>query len=186
MGLSSLDVAAVYRPTAGVLIMVAPSLQRRALLRGRTVVEQPLRPPWSGEEGTFLDACTSCGDCLPACPEGVLVEGAGGHPRFDPTRGECTFCGACVEVCAPQALAFRRADPPWRLKATITSACLTYRGVVCLSCRDACGEAAIRFRPAVGGSRPELDVERCTGCAACVNVCPTAAILVEAPAEGRS
>ncbi len=160
----------------------APSLQRRAFLRGRQALETPLRPPWAGDEGAFLDVCTSCLACVAACPAGVLVEGEGRHPVFDPRRGECTFCAACVEACAPHALDFGRAEQPWQLKAEIGTACLAQRGVVCLSCRDVCGEAAIRFRPAPGGARPDLDRERCTGCGACVGVCPTAAIVV-APAQ---
>ena len=166
--------------------MASPSLPRRAFLRGRSVVETPLRPPWAGEEGAFLDACTSRGACIAACPTGVLLEGEGGHPAFAPSRGECTFCGACVDACAPQALDFGRADPPWPLKARVAGSCLTHRGVVCLSCRDACGEAAIRFRPALGVARPELDPERCTGCGACVGVCPTSAIVIAAPREATA
>lgn len=166
--------------------MLAPSLQRRAFLRGRSAAEAPLRPPWAGDEGDFLDACTTCSACVAACPAGVLVEGEGRHPVFDPSRGECTFCAACVEACEPHALDFGHADPPWRLKARVAGACLTHRGVVCLSCRDVCSEAAIRFRPAAGVSRPELDSERCTGCGACVSVCPASAIVVAAPSEARA
>lgn len=163
--------------------MPAPSPSRRAFLRGRVVIETPLRPPWAGDEGEFLQACTSCGACVSACPEKVLAEGPGGHPVFDPTLGECIFCSKCVEACEPHALDFSRADPPWRLKAKIAASCLTERGVVCLSCRDACGEGAIRFRPAMGVARPELALEHCTGCAACVSVCPVSAIVVAPPPE---
>jgi ferredoxin-type protein NapF len=145
-----------------------------------------LRPPWAGEEGAFLDACTSCGDCMTACPGGVLIEGEGGHPVFAPARGECTFCKACVDACEPRALDFGHADPPWGLKAQVAATCLTHRGVVCLSCRDACGEAAIRLRPSLGVARPELDSERCTGGGACVGVCPASALVISAPSEGRA
>ena len=158
--------------------MHAPIPSRRAFLQGRAVVEAPLRPPWAGDEGAFLDACTSCGACVSACSEKVLAKGAGGHPVFDPSRGECTFCAACVEACEPRALDFSRADQPWRLKAKIGASCLPERGVVCLSCRDACGDAAIRFRPTLGVARPELVLEHCTGCGACVSVCPVEAIVV--------
>jgi ferredoxin-type protein NapF len=62
-------------------------------------------------------------------------------------------------------------------KAVIGSACVAYNNVVCRSCGDACGDAAIRFSPRVMGSAlPEVIAERCTGCGECVSVCPTSAI----------
>jgi len=135
-----------------------------------------MRPPWALGEPDFLDACTRCGDCIAACPEHVLVRDAGRFPAFDPTLGECVFCEACVEVCAPRALDKAEVQPAWSLKARIASACLAMNGVICLACRDACGEAAIRFQPARGGAAPRLDDACCTGCGACVGICPVSAI----------
>ena len=164
--------------------MGAPSLSRRAFLRGAPpAAPPPLRPPWALDEPAFLSACTTCGDCVAACPEAVLVAAADGRPVFDPGQGECTFCEACVTACEPHALDLSRVAPAWRLKAAIASTCLALNGVTCLSCRDACGETAIRFRPALGGARPELDPERCTGCGACVSPCPVSAIALAAPLD---
>lgn len=158
---------------------------RRNFLRGGVQVERPLRPPWAIDEGDFVDTCTGCGDCVAACPEHVIVRGEGGYPVFAPALGECLFCEACVDACEPQALD-RGRDPAWRLKAAIAGTCLAMNGVTCFSCRDACGEAAIRFRPALRGSVPELDLARCSGCGACVSPCPVSAISLAAmePADG--
>lgn len=156
------------------------SADRRAFLRGRPAAPPPLRPPWAISEARFVDLCTGCDDCVTACPEHVLGRGEGGYPLFDPQQGECLFCRKCVDACDTGALDGGLAGP-WTIKADIAPACLAQNGVTCFSCRDACGEAAIRFRPAVGGALPELDLARCTGCGACVGVCPVAAISLAAP-----
>lgn len=158
---------------------------RRAFLRGRSRVELPLRPPWALEEPAFLVACNGCGDCVTACPEHVLARGEGGYPIFDPSLGECLFCEACVTACEPGALDAAKHDPPWRLKAMVAPSCLAKNGVTCFSCRDACGEMAILFRPARGGAVPEIDTARCTGCGACVNPCPVSAISLSAVEAGH-
>lgn len=148
---------------------------RRALLRGRLRAAPALRPPWALDESRFADACTGCGDCVRACPQDVLMLGEGGLPAFDPARGECTFCGDCAAACGEQAF-----DPvdaaPWSLHARVGDACLAQRGIVCSSCRDACGESAIRFPPTRAVPLPRVEADRCTGCGACVSGCPTGAI----------
>jgi len=47
-----------------------------------------------------LDKCTGCGDCVPACPFGLLeiID-----DKVQLQEG-CTLCGACQEVCAHEAL----------------------------------------------------------------------------------
>ncbi|MGL3821181.1 ferredoxin-type protein NapF [Sphingopyxis sp. R3-92] len=156
------------------------SSDRRAFLRGKAEVDPIFRPPWAIAEAEFLDACTGCDSCVTACPEHVLIAGEGGYPHFDPSRGECVFCRQCVDACETGALDGAR-DRPWAIKGEIAATCLARNGVTCFSCRDACGEAAIRFRPALGGAHPDLHQARCTGCGACVGVCPVSAITLSVP-----
>jgi ferredoxin-type protein NapF len=153
---------------------------RRDFLRGRRGrAETVLRPPWAIPAGAFEDCCTRCDECLRRCPTGILVQGDGGFPTVDFSRGECTFCGDCVAACAPHALLPVAGEPAWSLRAQISEACLARQGVECRVCGEACGEGAIRFRPRIGGvALPELDETACTGCGACLAPCPSQAITV--------
>lgn len=159
-------------------VAAAPDLKRRALLLGGRSAARPLRPPWAPDEADFLDACTACGACIERCPERVLVRGAGGLPVFDPRLGECTFCGECAQACTPRVLDRARVAA-WRLVASPGDACLPRHGVVCSSCRDACPEQALRFPLQARVPLPAVDAGRCTGCGACVAVCPTGAMTLQ-------
>jgi ferredoxin-type protein NapF len=154
------------------------ALSRRQFLRGNFAGRSDaIRPPWALAEEAFIARCTRCAACIKVCPSGVIVKGRGDYPRIDFARGECTFCGECVAACRDGALQRSEDRPPWTVKAVIGARCLARQDVVCRTCGDACGLQAIRFRPRLGGaSWPELDTQACTGCGACVSVCPATAI----------
>lgn len=165
--------------------MSGPGIEksRRAFLFGaKPARDITQRPPWSLAEQAFAAACTGCGACIDACPEGILVSGPDKLPSVDFNKGQqvCTFCGACADVCPEPAFndaAARVTQPPWSWRALIDDACLTRQGVMCQSCKDACGDGAIHF--AYGASRvaaPQIDLSRCTGCGACAAPCPAGAI----------
>ena len=160
-----------------------PSLSRRALwsakASGPEAIARPL--PWT-DAATLAAACTRCGACVSACPEHIIVRAENGMPGIDFHRGECTFCGAGAAACPAPVFARERATP-WTLTARIGTACLAARGIVCQSCRDSCAASAIRFVPRRGGAfLPAVVAASCTGCGACVGVCPSDAITMsEAP-----
>lgn len=162
---------------------VTTPLSRRALFFGRAATGNPvLRPPWALQATAFDARCTRCDACVAACPEQVLARGPDGLPRFDPNAGECTFCGDCAAACETGALD-ATLSPPWELRARVGDGCLPAHGVVCASCREICPESAIRVPPG-GRGAAVVDAERCSGCGACVGICPTAAItLAHAPLE---
>lgn len=69
------------------------------------------------------------------------------------------------------------AGAPGSRIVAISDACLARAGVVCQTCGDACPERAIRFPLRRGGPPlPIVGHDRCTGCGACVPVCPVGAI----------
>ena len=138
--------------------------------------EAALRPPWALAEAAFVETCDACDRCRPACPEGIIVSGPGGLPEVDFSRGGCSFCKACVEACPTGALA-ETGQAPWDLIAEIPTTCFSWQGVVCRLCEEACAARAIRFHEALGGyALPVIDEAACTGCGACVAVCPPGAI----------
>lgn len=149
---------------------------RRALLRGQLHAPPATkRPPWAKVD-LFTELCSRCGDCIAACPEGLLTCGDGGFPEPDFSSAECTFCGACVQAC-PKPIFNDLNASPWTHKPLVAAACLSGKNVFCASCRDACPENAIRLTPRIGStSLPEVSDPLCTGCGACVAACPTNAI----------
>lgn len=161
----------------------ARKLSRRSFLTARVAPIGGIPPP--GVSRSSLDACTGCGSCVEACPTGIisLVRSV---PTLDFTVGECTFCAECRKAC-PEPV-FISADPPRRFPhaVAISEACFAKSGIACQSCRDACPEQAIRFRPRIGGPFiPELDEDACSGCGACIGVCPASAIAVSERERGE-
>lgn len=157
------------------------SASRRGFLFGRFRADRgALRPPWAIEVGAFEDRCTRCGECIRACPSAIVIAGDGGFPKVDFARGECSFCGDCVSACQPKALRRDKGARAWSLEIAIGDACVARDGVECRVCGEACNEAAVRFRPRVGGAPlPVTDPQRCTGCGACVAPCPADAIEIK-------
>lgn len=138
-----------------------------------------VRPPWVPLESDFTDICTTCGDCIAACPQKILARGRAGYPVVEFARGACNFCGACAEIC-PEKLYAARDTTPWTIKARVGAECLSARGVTCRVCAEWCDARAIRFRLEVGGrAYPEISDNACTGCGGCVAVCPANAIAME-------
>lgn len=153
--------------------MNASSLTRRALLTGRR--QNQVSPP--GFLGEKPELCRDCAICAEHCPTSIIVTSEYG-PRVDFARGECTFCGECRTHC-PSGDALFAPVARFPHIIDIGEACLPRGGVDCQACRDACPTSAIRFRPRLGGPfLPELDASACTGCGACVVVCPVNAVSI--------
>lgn len=158
--------------------MTTATYTRRAFLGALSRRHEPrVLPP--GFIVGLLDACTGCGACVEACPTGIIAL-PDRVPSLDFAAGECTFCGDCAKAC-PEPL-FEDARPTrFAHVARISDTCFARHGIACGSCRDVCQEQAIRLRPQRGGLFiPDIDEAACTGCGACIGVCPAAAIGVAA------
>ena len=161
---------------------MSTAISRMQFLRGDIAGRAtPSRPPWALLETLFTARCTRCGDCLSACPTGILHKGRGGFPQVDFSRGECLFCADCTDACTPAALQKLPGRAPWALKASLdTETCIAFQGVECRACADPCEPRAIRMRPRIGGvALPEIELSACTGCGACYAPCPVQALRIQ-------
>ncbi|MEZ8101039.1 ferredoxin-type protein NapF [Vibrio bivalvicida] len=153
-------------------------LAKRRLFSKRLVDDNTIRLPWLVNSAEFTDLCTRCGKCSEVCETNIIIKGDGGFPQIDFSRGECTFCYQCADVC-PEPLFADKQSLPWNAKASINEACLAKQNVECRSCGDMCDTMAIKFRLEIGKvAQPKIELDECTGCGACVAVCPTSSINV--------
>lgn len=144
----------------------------------------PFRPPWALPENAFTTHCTRCEACRDGCPTKLITKGQGGFPEVDFSRAECTFCGECAKACRDHALVAMESQAPWHFKAAIATTCFALRQVVCRSCGECCEAGAIRFKLQSGGvAEPQVNIDACTGCGACVRVCPANAVSMVTPVE---
>lgn len=169
--------------------MSVENLSRRHLLRGKFLTaihrksEQKqgvngILPPWAVDDMQFVKQCTRCSDCLFVCETKILTKGDGGFPVVEFDKGECSFCAKCVEVCK-QPIFRPRSEKPWQHKIEISSACLTKHRIECRSCQDSCPMGAICFRLQIGSAaQPEVNLDACNGCGACLKSCPKRAIKI--------
>ncbi|MCG9595653.1 ferredoxin-type protein NapF [Vibrio sp. Isolate25] len=153
-------------------------LSKRRFFSRKKLENNELHLPWLSQPGFFTDQCTRCGKCSDACETQIIVKGDGGFPQVDFSVDECTFCYQCAEVC-PEPLFSSKNEQPWNVKATINESCLAKQNVDCRSCSDMCEPMAITFKLEVGKvAQPNINLDECNGCGACVSVCPTSSINV--------
>lgn len=150
---------------------------------------RPIRPPGAADEGQFPWLCIRCGNCVRACPVGIL------HPdqnpgtvlgllapvvRFDKTY--CTEdCRRCTQACpsgalAPLALAQKQTWPMGLARVDMAWCLLAPENGEreCAICRNVCPYQAIQldFNYDTYVTSPRVDPQKCPGCGACEAACP--------------
>lgn len=174
-----------------------PEIARELMAEGRYC-----RPPGALREFPDFDqACTRCGDCVPACPHGAIqIYHNSWGPLLEPNLAACHLCPdyPCVKACPEGALNSHRLEEylPYFGRAWIEHEhCRRDRGDDCQLCAENCPvegalpepdkkstkDSPYDTAPAIWDIHPEY----CVGCGVCVETCPTfpKAIRVQVIAE---
>ncbi len=167
-----MNLSAIFANKIFEYLLAGESSAQRRQNAGRTT---PLPPPWASAAEAFRRLCDGCGACAQACGSGIISMDEDGFPAVDFKQGSCTFCGDCARSCQTGALQFDSRQKPWTVTAQIGSGCLLSSRVLCRTCGDCCEHGAIRF-PLSEGSLPAVSADLCSGCGACVSVCPVEAV----------
>lgn len=154
-------------------------LAKRSLLSGRLTHKSQLvamRPPWSAQEQEFVNECTQCNQCIEACPTKVIEKGEDGYPKLNFEQDECDFCEACITACPTKAI--DNTNPKTnQFYPVLTDSCLAQQNIYCRSCGENCEPQAIKFKYSKGAiAQPQIDLNACIQCGACVSPCPTQAV----------
>ncbi len=151
--------------------------------------------------------CSGCSICISLCPRGAieagpLLEIATGMdaPPVIVDHTKCSFCGMCASFCPVKAFRMTLNDknildlaefPHLESSVKFNDKCLP-----CLICRKSCPSEAISVEftfqkketiaPFMTGKNGEIhvDMEKCTLCGACAELCP-AFVLVEKKAAAN-
>lgn len=176
-----------------------------AVITGKKIPDRqtPIVPAGAGSLSNMARHCTGCQLCVSVCPNGVLRPSKGlttlMQPEMSFERGYCRpECVKCSEVCPAGAIEKITAEQKSSIQVGhavwIKDNCLPVtEGVSCGNCARHCPAGAIamvRFDPNDKDSLriPSLNSERCIGCGACENLCPSrpfSAIYVEGHQQHR-
>jgi len=161
-----------------------------------------IRPP--GAAGKNFNAlCSRCGNCMKACPYGLIVPDfgvTGLDGLFTPvlkfrsqneSQEQFCFqeCTACTQVCPSGAIRFlSKADKQQTaigLARVDKKTCIAWeKGENCVVCQEFCPYQAIIEVDHNNVNCPIVDEAKCRGCGACESQCPALPIAIVV--EGRN
>ena len=144
-----------------------------------------LVPFGAGSVKNFYDHCTACQLCVSACKNGVLRPSSDLEHFMQPVMGyengycrpECT---ACSQVCPAGAIKPVSVEQKQTIRIGVAKVnldlCLPAQGKdSCGNCSYHCPSGAIRMvrQPGSRNQIPSVVEDRCIGCGACENLCPS-------------
>ncbi len=164
----------------------------------------PLVPAGASGLKNFAQHCTACQLCVSACPNQVLRPSSNWktlmQPEMSYERGYCRpECVKCSEVCPAGAIRLVTKEDKSSIQIGharwIKDNCIVLTDEVeCGNCARHCPVASIQMVPMDAADEksrkiPVVNEERCIGCGACENLCPSrpfSAILVEGHERHRT
>lgn len=191
--------------TATIAATAALRAQEKTVDGGLAVIEDKKRPdrktkivpPGARSIKNLESHCTACQLCVAACPNGVLRPstdlGSLMQPESSYERGYCRpECVRCSEVCPAGAIrpitVADKSSVQIGHAVWVSDNCIPLiDGVECGNCARHCPVGAITMVPSDTDDEnslkiPVVNTERCIGCGACENLCPSrpfSAIYVE-------
>ncbi len=137
------------------------------------------RPPGALPDAAFLAACTRCGACVTACPEGTLISVEGGAPEARVETHPCVMCAGvpCAAACETGALVVgpREQVIAFGTARVLTRLCLNHGRPAdadeapCERCTDWCPLPGTLVLD--DDVIPRVDAATCTGCGLCAAHC---------------
>ena len=160
-----------------------------------------LRPPGAVDDTRFKGLCARCGNCVKACPTGIIHQdlrpsdpagllspilhfekGVDVEKTEDYDKYCREDCRACTRACPTGAIAplslKDKLCRPIGLAEVDVDGCLLTSGVMCNSCVfEVCPQGAITTKD-INMFEMEIviDPKKCNGCGACVLICPVKVI----------
>jgi ferredoxin len=169
--------------------------QRRRMGRG-SGAGLPIRPPGAVQQA-FNALCARCGNCMTACPYGLILPDLGttgpdglftpvlAFRNLNPQQEQFCFqeCTACTQACPTGALrpltVARKQQTAIGLAHICRNKCIAWKkGEYCVVCQEFCPYQAIREVERNGVMCPIVDADKCRGCGACESQCPALPIAV--------
>lgn len=161
-----------------------------------------IRPPGATATG-FNARCARCGNCMTACPYGLILPdlgSAGIDGLFTPVlafrsrnnqQEQFCFqeCTACTQVCPTGALrpltVEQKQQTAIGLARVFRGRCIAWeKQEYCVVCQEYCPYHAIIEVERNGVMCPIVDADKCRGCGACESQCPALPIAIVV--NGRS
>jgi ferredoxin-type protein NapF len=145
-----------------------------------------IRPPASVGTTLFNGLCNRCGNCIRACPAGIIINHLDLNdiislmtPEINYKSGYCIEeCNVCSRVCQTGAITLF--DPKAKNQLLMGTAeiilqnCFLVHNKECIRCKESCKYNAIEFISGVNilNMIPKVESRKCVGCGACKVICP--------------